>query len=101
MLFHALDSVFSRSDSAHVPEVTGHEIRVASPHFHNISHNILAVAKKFGVSVIFKTCFSLDALCPFQKCDKGCKSHRNSYVHFSLMWLIRCLLLVVLATPAK
>ena len=51
------------------------------PYFHEISHNVKACAKKFGVEVVFGTDFKLGNLTPFLTEKKGCqKAHREKSV---------------------
>lgn len=55
--------------------------RIVIPYFHSVSHNLLGIARRFGINLVFKNNFRLDALTPFQKHDDGCKNHKNKYVH--------------------
>ncbi|XP_040067690.1 uncharacterized protein LOC115312851, partial [Ixodes scapularis] len=51
------------------------------PYFHEVSHNLRACAKKYGVDVVFSTDFRLDRLTPFETAQRGCqKAHREKSV---------------------
>lgn len=50
------------------------------PYFHEISHNLKACARRFGIDVIFSSDFKLSRLTPFQKAEAECpkKHHERS-----------------------
>ncbi|XP_040071196.1 uncharacterized protein LOC115320437 [Ixodes scapularis] len=51
------------------------------PYFHEISHNLKACAKKFGVDTVFSSDFKLSRLTPFQTGANNCrKNHREKSV---------------------
>lgn len=53
------------------------------PCYHEISHNVKARAKKFGVDVVFSTDFKLGNLTPFLGERKGCqKAHGEKSLTF-------------------
>ena len=55
---------------------------VCIPFFHNFSHNLLAVAARFRVKVVFTSDFKLNRLTPFVGGAQGCqKRHREAAVH--------------------
>lgn len=54
---------------------------VCLPYFHYVSHNLKAIAGKFGVTVVFKPDFRLDRLVSFLSRRSGCsKRHREPSV---------------------
>lgn len=56
--------------------------RVSIPYHHAVSHNILAVAKKFNVQVVFTNAYRLSCLTPFEYARSQCSiNHRNKYVN--------------------
>lgn len=60
--------------------VKPHVNRVVIPYIHAISHNLLHVAKKFNISLVFRNNYRLDALTPFTKPIASCKNHKRKFV---------------------
>lgn len=56
------------------------ENRVVIPYIHAVSHNLLHIARKFNINLVFRNNFRLDALTPFGKSTASCKNHRRRFV---------------------
>lgn len=81
--------------------VKPHVNRVVIPYIHAVSHNLLHVAKKFNISLVFRNNYRLDALTPFTKPIASCKIISGSLFAVNQMLCMKFPSNVVFVTLAR